>query len=239
MIDPIFYMQAHNLHNYYHEQEPGPSAIFENFMDPEVMRSLIGESLTMSDDHFDKYEDIGDGKVYDDHAYMNLKRGCRHLDKMPPVMKTVCRYFNSNKFMEWLQVVTGIKNLQPDPNYLGGGYHQTLPGGHLSLHKDFTYHKGLKLYRKVNLLIYLNKSWDESLGGNLELWDNDMTKKYHTVVPVANTAVLFNIEDAIHGCPDPVKQDRRSLAFYYYNDEKTSDDTTRAMWKKEGSKELI
>ena len=60
----------------------------------------------------------------------------------------------------------------------GGGLHQTMRGGHLNIHADFsTHHAHENWARRVNILLYLNEEWREEWGGELELWDQDMTAK--------------------------------------------------------------
>ena len=102
--------------------------------------------------------------------------------------------------------MTGIEGLIPDPDFLGGGFHETLRGGHLGIHADFNIHKRLILHRKINVLIYLNDNWKESYGGNLELWDKKMNGKVVSVSPTINKCVIFNTDiDSFHGHPDPLK----------------------------------
>ena len=58
----------------------------------------------------------------------------------------------------------------------GGGLHQTMRGGHLNIHADFsTHHVHENWARRVNILLYLNEEWRDEWGGELELWDHDMT----------------------------------------------------------------
>src|SRR5262249_39147078 len=83
-------------------------------------------------------------------------------------------YLNSPTFLQFLEEMTGIEGLIPDPYLEGGGLHMIKPGGSLAIHADFNWHKRLKLDRRLNLLLYLNKDWDESFGGALELWSQDM-----------------------------------------------------------------
>ena len=73
----------------------------------------------------------------------------------------------------FLEALTGIEGLIPDPYFGGGGLHQIEPGGFLKIHADFNVHPKLKLDRRLNMLIYLNRDWREEYGGHLELWDAD------------------------------------------------------------------
>ena len=123
--------------------------------------------------------------------------------------------------MKFLEGLTGIEGLIPDPYFVGGGFHETKNGGHLSIHADFNYHKVLKLERRINVLIYLNKDWQEEFGGQLELWNSNMSEKVKTVSPVFNRAVVFNTTgESFHGQPEPIQHpegiSRRSIALYYY-----------------------
>ena len=48
--------------------------------------------------------------------------------------------FNSAPFIDFLERLTGIDALVPDPHLEGGGLHQIEPGGHLKVHADFNRH---------------------------------------------------------------------------------------------------
>jgi Rps23 Pro-64 3,4-dihydroxylase Tpa1-like proline 4-hydroxylase len=137
------------------------------------------------------------------------------------LVRNVFQELNGAAFLQFLSALTGIKNLIPDPYYLGAGLHETLRGGHLSVHADFNVHPNLNAQRRINLLIYLNQDWERSFGGNLELWDKSMTRCMQSVPPTIGTAVIFNTDlDAFHGQPDaldcPEGRSRRSIALYYY-----------------------
>src|SRR6266436_1022806 len=66
-----------------------------------------------------------------------------------------------------------LDGLIPDPYFGGGGLHQIEAGGFLKVHADFNVHPKLKLDRRLNMLVYLNKDWREEWGGHLELWSRD------------------------------------------------------------------
>jgi Rps23 Pro-64 3,4-dihydroxylase Tpa1-like proline 4-hydroxylase len=69
-------------------------------------------------------------------------------------------------FIDFLETLTGITGLLPDPHLWGGGLHQIQRGGFLKVHADFNRHERLDLDRRLNLLVYLNKDWKEEYGGS-------------------------------------------------------------------------
>lgn len=128
---------------------------------------------------------------------------------------------NSAEFLQFLEALTGIEGLIADPYYEGGGIHEIRRGGFLKIHTDFNYHKKLKLDRRINVLLYLNDDWDESYGGELELWNQDMSTCIRKIQPIINRLVVFSTTDtSFHGHPVPLTcpedRSRRSLALYYY-----------------------
>jgi len=71
------------------------------------------------------------------------------------------------------------------------------------------------------MLVYLNKDWQEEWGGQLELWDRDVSRCYEKIAPLFNRTVIFNTSDSsYHGHPHPLQcpqgESRKSLSFYYY-----------------------
>ena len=102
--------------------------------------------------------------------------------------------------------------------------HNTSNGGYLKMHADFNYNENLGLYRRLNLLIYLNTDWQDNYGGFLEIEDTNK-QFFKKVKPDINTTVLFvTDDDSIHGHPVPMKLPddvtRKSIALYYYTKEK-------------------
>ena len=89
------------------------------------------------------------------------------------------------------------------------------------MHADFRINRQLSLQRRLNLLVYLNKNWDDAYNGSLELWDRSAKHRVRSVAPLFNRCVIFNTDrDSFHGHPDPLKTPagvtRKSLALYYY-----------------------
>jgi hypothetical protein len=128
---------------------------------------------------------------------------------------------SSAPVLRFLEALTGIEGLIPDPYFGGAGPHQILPGGFLKVHVDFNWHPLLKLDRRLNLLVYLNKDWREEYGGHLELWNGDVSRCEQKILPLFNRTVLFSTTDfSYHGHPTPLScpegRSRKSVSFYYY-----------------------
>jgi hypothetical protein len=141
--------------------------------------------------------------------------------QMGPISRQLVSQFNGVAMIRFLERLTGIDGLVPDPHLAGGGLHQLEPGGFLKVHADFNRHEKLNLDRRVNVLLYLNEEWRDEWGGYLELWTRDMSRRAHRIAPLAGRVVIFNTtSNSFHGNPEPVASppdiSRRSLAFYYY-----------------------
>ena len=139
-----------------------------------------------------------------------------------PMTRHLLSQFNSASFVNFLEKLTLIDGLVPDPHFFGGGLHQIEAGGFLKVHADFNIHNRLKLDRRLNAILYLNRDWDDAWGGHLEMWDRDMTHLVKRIAPEFNRLVIFETTDfSFHGHPDPLAcppgTRRRSLALYYYS----------------------
>lgn len=153
------------------------------------------------------------------------KRRISTMAALPPTARSLIEALNSPRFIAFLEELTGIPNLVADPTLQGGGIHQIGTGGFLKMHTDFNWHGGLKLHRRLNALLYLNRDWDPAWNGQLELWTNDMSRQGQKIDPIFNRLVIFSTTDSsYHGhpeplaCPDDVT--RNSIALYYYSAER-------------------
>jgi Rps23 Pro-64 3,4-dihydroxylase Tpa1-like proline 4-hydroxylase len=130
-------------------------------------------------------------------------------------------FFNAAPFLQFLEELTGIDGLIPDPYFHGGGFHEISRGGKLGVHADFRIHEQLHLQRRLNVLIYLNQDWPAEYGGELEIWDQSMQQKCASIAPIFNRCVVFNTDaKSYHGHPEPLNcpenRTRKSIALYYY-----------------------
>jgi 2OG-Fe(II) oxygenase superfamily len=143
--------------------------------------------------------------------------------QFPQPLRELNEALASPPFMETLSSIFEIPNLLADSELVGGGLHQTGPCGHLDVHVDFNYIAARKLHRRLNILIYLTEGWRPGWGGQLELWDQDVSERVGLFDPFFNRCIIFaTSEISYHGvtkitCPKDVV--RRSFAGYYYTRE--------------------
>ncbi len=198
----------------YQNAKPFPHIAMDDFLPADFLRGLLGEFPDNSGrQHFDREQER---LKYQVPPHLIPGRRLRNL-----VVE-----LNSPAVLKFLEAMTGIDKLIADPYYIGGGLHETKAGGHLSVHADFNIHRGLNVERRLNLLVYLNDDWLPEYGGNLELWDQKMEKRWHSIAPLIGRAVVFNTSlDSYHGQPDPLAcppdRSRKSIATYYYTASET------------------
>lgn len=149
--------------------------------------------------------------------------------RIAPSIRSFLDAMNGFEMLLFLERLTGIEGLIPDPYFGGGGLHQIEPGGFLKVHADFNVHPKLKLDRRLNMLIYLNRDWREEWGGHLELWDRDMRGCRKRILPTFNRTVIFSTTDtSFHGHPQPLTSPpgvtRKSVSLYYYTAGRPSDE---------------
>jgi Rps23 Pro-64 3,4-dihydroxylase Tpa1-like proline 4-hydroxylase len=190
---------------------PYPHIVIDDFLPHDIAEAILSNFPTLP-----KRSDV----MYQDKLLEYNKRQIQP-DDCSTFARRVFSLFNSAAVLDFLGALTGIEGLLPDPYFDGGGFHEISNGGRLGVHADFRIHGKLQLRRRLNLLIYLNKNWQESYGGHFEMWDKAIKQRAHRVSPLFNRCVIFNTEkDSWHGHPEPLNTPtnvtRKSMALYYY-----------------------
>jgi Rps23 Pro-64 3,4-dihydroxylase Tpa1-like proline 4-hydroxylase len=214
---------AARLGSEYRAARPFPHVVIDDFLPADDLAALVDELSAAGEiPHTQSFDNAEERKLATDDE-----------SRLPPAARHLLTQFNSAVFIEFLESLTGIEGLIPDPHFTGGGFHEIKRGGFLKIHADFNKHRRLRLDRRLNLLLYLNRDWQEEYGGHLELWSTDMKRSERRVLPVFNRCVIFSTTDfSYHGHPEPLMAPegvtRRSLALYYYTngrpEEELSDD---------------
>ncbi len=208
--DPRYAQIAVERAKEYQGAAPFPNICIDNFL-PEAMARELSAA-------FPRQDDI----VWIERDNKNNRRRYQHDEtKLPRLLREMLREFNSRQFTLFLETLTGIDCLLPDPYFIGGGAHMSSTGDFLNIHADFNWHHKLQAHRRVNALLYLPERWEPEWNGGLEFWDKDLTNPVVTNLPRFNRLVIFSTgEHSHHGqrlpnqCPPDVH--RKVLNLYYY-----------------------
>lgn len=195
----------------YHSNDPFPHIVIDDFLPSEILDEVIENFPTPAEMDWWKFNNNNE-----------IKLGSKNEVNLPQVARNVIAELNSGHILDWLEVLTEVSGLVADTRLVGGGLHQIQHGGKLGIHLDFNIEPRTKMSRQLNLLLYLNKDWDEDWGGHLELWDEKKENCIKKVSPIFNRCVIFNTTGkSWHGHPHPLNTPdnvtRKSLALYYYN----------------------
>lgn len=198
----------------YERNRPFPHIVIDNFIENDFLNKILEE--------FPDLSTLKNNRSFNEHK--QIKYGSIGFEDLSKNAFKLIAFLNSDIFIKYLQKITGIKEpLISDPYLSGGGYHELKNGGVLKVHADFNKHPLLDLDRRVNLLLYLNKNWDEKWGGNLELYSaNNLDNPIVKVTPEFNRCVIFNTTSyTYHGNPEniscPSGLSRKSIALYYFS----------------------
>jgi hypothetical protein len=208
--DPKYAKLALDNAAIYQKAEPYPHIYLDNFLDAELAQALEAAFP------------LPDRIAWVERDNANNKRRYQHDEtKLPPLLREMLREFNSRQFLLFLETLTGIDNLLPDPYFIGGGAHMSGQGEFLKIHADFNWHHKLQAHRRINALLYLTEDWQEEWGGHHELWNKAMTQRVEAVSPLFNRLIIFSTsEDSNHGQPHPNTCPpniyRKVLNLYYY-----------------------
>jgi Rps23 Pro-64 3,4-dihydroxylase Tpa1-like proline 4-hydroxylase len=195
----------------YADNKPFPHIYFDNFLPVEAAEAALLD--------FPKPKQLD----WSSFAGKNEKKlAFDQVEKLPDSIRDVLYFLNSRPMVQFLELLTGIEGVIPDPYFVGGGLHQIERGGHLEVHADFNLHTKLKLDRRLNVLVYMNKDWKEEYGGHFELWNHDMSAAEKKILPLFNRCAIFSTTDfSYHGHPTPLAcppdRSRKSMATYYYS----------------------
>lgn len=200
------------LHSIYKSASPYPHVVLDNFLEPAAAEAAIAEFPDLDPQQWNNYLHANERKFSNTDP-----------ETWGPTLRTILEELNSPRFVQFVGKLIGVENLIADPSLEGGGLHQSMAGGFLNIHADYTVHPhNRKWQRRANILLYLNDAWKPEYGGDLELWSADMKRCVEKVSPVANRVLIFTTDrTSFHGHPEPMRCPegvaRRSLALYYFS----------------------
>ena len=207
---------AVDVSNVHYEQYPFPHTTIDNFLKTETLPDILTNVNNLTDAEASSKFITRGPYEYNKYAFSN---------NYSSYLKELFIELNSPEFIQHLEKLTGIQHIiTNDITLQGGGVHRIKNNGYLHLHTDFNSYynaEGVKLDRRINLLIYLNPEWEESYNGSLWLCDKNTRTCIKKINPILNRCVIFNTTNSsIHGHPVPLNipnnMSRQSIAVYYY-----------------------
>ena len=200
-----------SLRDRYLQGDPFPHIVIDGLFDDAQLDEVLADFPRPQETRWMRFNSPTEKKLGYYHEHSTITTRVRaFLDAL-----------NGFEMLLFLEALTGMEGLIPDPYFGGGGLHQIEPGGFLKIHADFNVHPKLKIDRRSNMLVYLNKGWQEEWGGHLELWDPSMRECRQRIAPLFNRTVIFSTTDtSFHGHPQPLRTPdgvtRKSVSLYYY-----------------------
>lgn len=205
----------------YFSQE-GVQKLNQDFQAGVPYKHIIMDNFIKADLADELYDNFPSVDLLDKH-YKGLnenKSEGANFEAFHPTFKVIKEGLATPEFAQWISKISEIDELFVTDDNLGTGIHQGVDGSFLDIHIDFNIHVDRDVHRRLNLLIYLNKHWKESYGGDLEMWDAQMTKCVKKVAPSFNRAVIFETNEiSYHGYSKislPEGESRKSIYSYFY-----------------------
>jgi len=152
---------------------------------------------------------------------------CNDLS-MTPYQDYLVHALSSTEFIKWLEELTGVRKLIPDPHLVGAGYMKSYRGDTLQVHTDFNWVEEVALNRAVSIIIYFNRGWLEDWGGSLNFYDSKKKKIYSSIKPDSGNMLVWTYKNLIyHGYPDPIdcpdNECRRGIRLFYLTSDAKTD----------------
>ena len=146
-----------------------------------------------------------------------------------PIQEQLVNAMHSSEFIRWIEQLSGVGKLIPDPHLIGAGYMKSFKGDSLKVHTDFNWVEELHLHRAVSIIIYFNKDWNPDWGGALDFFDFNNDKKISSTVPAFGNMLVWTYHSLVfHGmdrpmtCPDD--QSRKGIRIFYYKSNSKPDE---------------
>lgn len=152
------------------------------------------------------------------NSFRERKHTSKSLDKFDPLITDITFAFQDERVIKKVAELTGIRDAVGDPHLYAGGISAMSKGHFLNPHLDNSHDGEQRNYRVLNLLYYITPNWKSENGGNLELWDIDVTRPVE-IPSLFNRLVLMGTGDKTWHSVNEVKTDgsRRCVSNYYFS----------------------
>jgi hypothetical protein len=223
MIHPDVIRRAPEIQRAFQQAKPFRHVAIDNFLVSDNCESLLRD-----------FPVFDEKRATNELGLIGRKAVVERVSNISPFYGAFYRYINSDAFLDAMSKLTGIQDLIADKTLFGGGTHNNLSGQGLDVHIDFNIDERNMLHRRINLLIYLNKEWEEAWGGAIELHSdphNAAVDEIASFLPLFNRAVIFETNEySWHGFrritlpPDKQHLSRKSFSIYLYTKDRPAEE---------------
>ena len=222
MLNPAVSARAGEFAAQFQRRDPFRHVVIDDFFDAQTCTRLLAE--------FPPFEA---GNARNEAGELGNKSTVEKIRGLGTTYAALDDLIQTREFLDLTGKITGIPNLLYDPWYFGGGTHENRHGQDLDSHVDFNRHPLERWHRRLNLIVYLNREWDDAWGGSLELHSDPRAADDKTtlVTPLYNRAVIFETTEwSWHGFSrinlpeDKRALSRRSIALYFYTSERPAEE---------------
>jgi Rps23 Pro-64 3,4-dihydroxylase Tpa1-like proline 4-hydroxylase len=165
---------------------------------------------------FEAFPPVEEMRLLD--TFREKKYTSKSLEKFEPLITDATFAFQDERVINAVAALTGIKDPKGDPHLYAGGISAMAKGHFLNPHIDNSHDYEQKHYRVLNLLYYCSPDWNPKDGGNLELWNEDVTEAVE-IPSIFNRLVLMATNDKSWHSVNKVKIDtpRVCVSNYYFS----------------------
>lgn len=151
-------------------------------------------------------------------SFRERKHTSKSLDKFDPLIADITFAFQDERIIAKVGELTGIRDCVGDPHLYAGGLSAMELGHFLNPHIDNSHDGERRNYRVLNLLYYVTPNWKPENGGNLELWNEEVTKPVE-IPSLFNRLVLMATGHKTWHSVNEVKAEgtRRCVSNYYFS----------------------
>lgn len=205
---------AIDLNSLYKQGKPTCSVVIDSFLPSQLALDLHNECTSL-----------------DQSLWTTFTRNSSHMEECKqlaymPVGKQFVEHMHSSEVIRWLETLTGITGLIPDPHLTGAGYSRSYQGDTLKIHNDFNWNNELQLHRAISIILYITPDWNPAWGGALDFYDSTKEKIVTSVNCIFNRLLVWQYHSRnFHGhttplsCPKGVT--RNTMRIYYYTSNST------------------
>ena len=228
---------SHKLFGSTLHEQPFKHLVIDNFLSDDFAEKALKHFPDLDDKSWEHSSEVG--------VEVKSRTNWQSEFDIPECIVDVIRIVNSSIILRSMSEIFDIPKLMPDPYFTGGGLNLSQKNGHLDVHIDGNYHDASGLNRRMNLILYLNRNWEKTWGGEFGIYSEDGSQLVKAVPPLYNRCVIFDSHDrSFHGLPNPINfpydNPRRSIILYYYTvaqrpgNQITVNEPHSALWRSKG-----